>query len=70
MFSETKANSEVIQLKNNCIPKGLIPLENFYDQNDVVKSPNMKHDDEEVESCNLGTPENPKLIKLSKILSS
>ena len=32
MLVETKGNSEVLQLKNNCIPKGIIPLEIFFDQ--------------------------------------
>lgn len=69
MFVETKANTEVVQLKNNCIPKGLIPLEKLFDQNDVAKNPKMKSDDEEVETYNLGTTENPKNVKLSKFLS-
>ena len=49
MLAETKGNSEVLQLKNNFIPKGLIPLENIFDQNDVFKSPRIQVDDEEVE---------------------
>ena len=69
MLAETKGNFEVLQLKNNCIPKGLIPLERIFDQNDVFKSPRIQADDEEVESCNLGTIAMPKMIKLSKFLS-
>ena len=69
MFAETKGNSEVLQLKNNCIPKGLIPLENIFEQNYVFKSPRIQADDEEVENFNLGTVAVPKMIKLSKFLS-
>jgi len=69
MLAETKGNSIVLQLKNNSIPKGLIPLEKLFDRNDMFKSPRIQADDEEVESCNLGTVAMPKMIKLSKFLS-
>ena len=69
MLAETKGNSEVLHLNNNSIPKGLTPLEKIFDQNDVFKSPEIQADDEEVESCNLGTVAMPKMIKLSKFLS-
>ena len=68
MLVETKDNYEILQLKNNCIPKGLIPLENIFDQNYVFKSPRIQVDDEEVETCNLGTIAVPKMIKLSKFV--
>ena len=32
---------EVIQLKENSIPRGLVPLEELFDQDDVVKKPTM-----------------------------
>ena len=70
MFAESNENSEVLQLKNNSIPKGLIPLEKLFDQNDVFRSPKIQVDDEEVESRNLGTIAMPKMIKLSKFLSA
>ena len=56
-------------MKNNSIPKGLIPLERVFDQKDVLKSPRIQGDDEEVESCNLGTVAMQKMIKLSNFLS-
>jgi hypothetical protein len=56
-------------LKNNQIPKGLIPLEILFYQNDIhVKSYSMQPQLEEVEYCNIGYEENPKFIKLSKYL--
>ena len=33
---------DIIQLKNNYIPKGLIPLEKMFDQNDVAKDPKVQ----------------------------
>ena len=38
----TLGGKNIIQLKNNFIPRGLIPLENFFDQNDVAKDPKVK----------------------------
>ena len=70
MLAEIKGNFEVLQLNNNSIPKVLIPVENIFDQNDVFKSPRIQFDDEEVESCNLGTVAMPKMIKISKIFST
>jgi len=69
MLVESKENFEVFQLKNNSIPKGLIPLEKLFDQNYVFKSPNIQANEEEVERCNLGTLALPKMIKISKFLS-
>ena len=58
----------IIQLKNNFIPRGLIPLEIFFDQNDVAKDPKVNPTDNVVEDRNIGTKENPKIVKLSKNL--
>ena len=32
---------DVLQLKNNFIPKGLIPLEGLFDQDDVARKPKL-----------------------------
>ena len=37
----TFGGKDIIQLKNNFIPRGLIPLEIFFDQNDVAKNPKV-----------------------------
>lgn len=60
-----KVNTQVIQLKNNCLTKGLIPVKFFFDQNDVAKTPRINSDVEEAENCNLGTAESPKFSKWS-----
>ena len=57
-------------MKNNTFPKGLVPLEQLFEQNDVAKNPGVAPNDAEVEECNIGTENQPKIIKLSKNLSS
>ena len=59
---------EIIHLKNNFIPKGLVPLEELFDINDVAKNPKVSPNDSQVEDCNIVTEANPKIIKLSKSL--
>lgn len=61
---------EILQLKNNCIPKGLVPLEKLFDNNDVAHQPKMTPNADEVEDCNIRTEENPKIIKNSKNVST
>ena len=59
---------EVINLKDNHLPKGLTPLENIFDFNDIPKKPKMEPLKVDIEDYNLGTKENPKIVKLSKPL--
>lgn len=35
-------DKEIIQLKSNSFPKGLVPLEELFDQNDVIEAPGVK----------------------------
>jgi hypothetical protein len=58
-----------MQIKNNIIPKGLVPLAKIFDENDVARNPIITLNDEDIEDCNIGTQENPKIIRLSKTLS-
>ena len=60
---------DIIQLKSNSFPRGLVPLEDIFDSNDVAKSPKVAPRDDEVEECNIGTEEDPKVIKISKNLT-
>ena len=62
------SGKEIIQLKNNYIPKGLIPLEDLFDENDVARNPKVIPNNDEVEDYNIGTDVDPKIIKLSKAL--
>jgi hypothetical protein len=58
-----------VKLKNNYIPRGLIPLEKLFDQKDATLKPILNPSVEEVQDVNLGTTKKPKIIKLSKVLS-
>ena len=60
--------SEVINLKVNHFPKWLTPLEDLFNFNDIPKKPNMGPLKADIEDYNLGTEENPKMVKLFKSL--
>jgi hypothetical protein len=49
------AGRDIVQLKNNIIPKGLVPLEKLFDENDVARNPKITANDEDVEYCNIRT---------------
>ena len=57
---------DIIQLKSNSFPRGVVPLEDIFDNTDVTKSPRVTPRDDEVEECNVGTEADPKVIKISK----
>jgi hypothetical protein len=63
------ANHHIVQLPSNHIPKGLIPLERFFDRNDVVVKFEGSTEEADVTECNLGTEEDPKCVKLPSSLS-
>jgi ribonuclease HI len=65
---EDEREAEVLQLKSNVLPRGLVPLEDLFDNDDVAKKPKIESHGQEVEDCNIGTGEEPKMIKLSKSL--
>jgi hypothetical protein len=58
----------IVELKTNHIPRGLVPLERLFDSHDVSREDAIKNQEEEVMNCNIGTVENPKIVKLSKAL--
>jgi hypothetical protein len=68
-FKNQIAGKDIMKIKNNTIPKVLVPLKQLFDNNDVARSPKITANDGDVEDCNIGTQEDPKTIKLSKILS-
>jgi ribonuclease HI len=67
-LSEDEVDSDVLRLKNNVLPRGLVLLEDLFDFNDVAKKPKIEASGKEVEDCNIGTEEKPKMVKLSKSL--
>jgi len=65
---DDELEAEVLQLKSNVLPRGLVPLEDLFDNDDVAKKPKIEAHGQEVEDCNIGTEEKPKMVKLSKSL--
>ena len=59
---------KILNLKNIFLPKGLVPLEDLFDSNDVARKPKMEPLRADIEEVNIGTTANPKLVKLSKAL--
>lgn len=55
-------------MKDNVFPRGLVPLEELFEFNDVAKNAKIKHVGAEVEDYNIGNDKNPKIVKLSKYL--
>eukprot|EP00253_Pinus_taeda_P008952 PITA_08952 len=68
IFLNVVARHDIIQLNNNIIPRGLVPLERLFDTNDVVVKPIILPSDGEMEHYNLGIEENPKMVKVSNTL--
>jgi hypothetical protein len=60
----------MLLLKKNQIPKGLIPLERLFDHDDIPLKSTLRPQPEELEDCNVGSDENPKMVKISKYLSA
>ena len=58
----------MLQAKDKNIPRGLAPLEDLFDFDDVAKNPTIEHADSDVEECNISTAAKPKMIKLAKSL--
>ena len=61
-----KTEAKIIDLKDNFLPAGLTPLEDMFDANDVPRKPKLQPLNAAIEEHNIGTKENPKMIKLSK----
>ena len=60
---------DIMQMKGNSIPRGLVPLEKLFDPNDVAKDPQLVPSCEDVEDVNIGIEEHPKIIKIARTLS-
>jgi len=60
----------IVHLPNNHIPKGVIPLERLFDQNDVPYKAAQKEDQSAVCKHNIGSPGQPRYINLFARLSA
>ena len=67
---ETIFGQEVIQLKTNKVPKGLVILENMFDNHDRTKCAAKDCKPQELEEVNLGTNEAPKKVYIGRNLST
>lgn len=59
---------KIIQLKNNFISKGLVPLEKIFDHNDISIRPIFHPITKNLEEHNLDIETNPQKVKLAKYL--
>lgn len=59
-----KEEFELLQLKDNVIPRVLAPLEELFYFNDVEKNPKIEPIGVDIEECNIGSEQNPKMINL------
>jgi hypothetical protein len=67
-LGDDESDADVLQLKRNIFPRGLVPLEDLFDSDDVAKKPKIEAHGQEVEECNIGIKEKPRMVKLSKSL--
>lgn len=68
-WKDSIVDHKIVQLKGNVIPKGLVPLERFLNENDVHFNVSKNNWEDEVEDCNIGTNQWPKLINLENDIS-
>jgi ribonuclease HI len=68
-FLNKIAERNIVQLPNNHIPRGLVPLERLFDRNDVALKGEISEDDADTTQCNIGTENEPKFVKLSRSLT-
>jgi hypothetical protein len=54
-LDEDEIDSDILHLKSNILCRGLVPLEDLFDFNDVAKKPKIESSGKEVEDCNIGT---------------
>lgn len=65
-FKNSIVNQKIIQLKDNILPRGLVPLEILFNSNDVAVSSEKVSQDEKIQDHNIGNQKEPKLVELFK----
>ena len=66
---DTIIGQEVVQLKTNKIPKGLVVLETIFDSHDRFKVENKEYNAKNPKEVNLGTNEAPKKVYIGRKLT-
>jgi ribonuclease HI len=61
---------DIVQLPNNCIPRGLVPFEKLFDHNNVPYKPDKKEKEPVVHEHNIGRKIQPKFINLFSELTT
>ena len=67
-LKDSLGGRDIVQLKSNHIPRGLIPLKSIFDQNDVARDPKVDPAMNAIEDVDIGTECDPKIVTLSKKL--
>jgi hypothetical protein len=67
-LGDDETETDILHLKSNVLPRGLVLLDDLFDFNDVAKKPKIEASGQEVEDCNIGTEEKPRMVELSKSL--
>ena len=57
---------DVVNLQNNTLSKGCVPLEQLFDRHDVYKGKNPKKQTNESLEFNIGTEIDPRMVKIGK----
>jgi hypothetical protein len=65
-FLANSMNLEVINLQNNTLPKGYIPLENLFDRHDAFKRKNPSKQVDEALKFNIGMEIDPRMVNIGK----
>ena len=60
------AGQEIIDLKTNHNPRGLVPLERLFDNNEIYLKADGKMETKNTIDCNIGIAIDPKQVKISK----
>ena len=70
-YSENEiVGHKINELKGNFIPKGFVSLERIFSKDDTPLKLAMQYSKENVVECNIGTQEHPRMVNISKSLST
>jgi hypothetical protein len=70
IFLNKIVDHHIVQLPNNQIPKGLVPLERLFDKNDIDVKVKGSTEYVDVTGFNLGIEDDTKYVKLSRSFSN
>jgi len=65
-----EANIEIIDLPDEPLPKGIVPLERLFDRNGIYKGKTSNKIDDEVVEFNIGASESLKMVMFGKRTTS